>query len=50
MGHQAGGGKNDRRDHDREDRSNERTTGNPNHLSKVLRVLDGVLVVLALIG
>ena len=50
MAHRDEAGNNHRREHDRKTRSYEGTTGNPYHLSKAVRVVGGVLVVIALVA
>ena len=47
---EGGRSKNERREHDRNARSYEETTGNPYHLSKAVRLVGGVLAVIVVIA
>jgi hypothetical protein len=52
MAHQDEGGrsKNESREHDRETRSYEETTGNPYHFSKAMRLIGAVLAEIVVIA
>jgi hypothetical protein len=47
---ESGRNRNERQEHDRKSRSYEETTGNPYHLSKGVRTVVGILVVLVVIA